>query len=114
MALARIKKGDMVQVISGREKGKTGKVLEFLTKREKVLVEHLNKIKRHTKPKKQGEPGGIVEKEAALPLSVVMPLCPKCNKGVRVVTKIVQEKKETLKVRVCAHCEEPLQTMKKK
>lgn len=106
MALARIKKGDMVQVISGRDKGKTGKILDLLTKKERVLVEHLNMVKHHTKPRKQGEQGGIIEKEAGLPISVVMPFCKKCNKGVRVKTKLDKSKN---KQRVCVKCETSLE-----
>ena len=101
MVLARIKKGDMVQVISGRDKGKTGKILDLLTKKERVLVEHLNMMKRHTKPRKQGEQGGIIEKEAGLPVSVVMPYCAKCGKGVRVKIKLDKSKN---KHRACAKC----------
>lgn len=109
MALARIKKGDTVQVSSGRERGKTGKVLAILTKKERVLVERLNMVKRHLKPSQQAQQGGIVEKEAALPLSSVMPFCPKCNKGVRVFAKITKDKK---KVRACQSCEETLDMKK--
>lgn len=105
MALARVKKGDTVQVISGREKGKTGKIMEILTKKERVLVEHLNIVKRHTRPQSQTKKGGILEKEAPLPLSVVMPVCPQCKKGVRVAVKIL---KGNEKVRVCAKCGENL------
>lgn len=101
--MARVKKGDMVQVMSGREKGKTGKVLEILTKKERVLVERLNMVKRHMKQKKAGE-GGILEKAAPLAWSAVMPVCPKCNKGVRVKLKITAKGKEEEKVRICAKC----------
>lgn len=108
MALARLKKGDTVQVISGREKGKTGKILEILNKKERVLVEHLNMVKRHTKPRSQTDKGGIIEKEAALPFSVVMPFCTKCKKGVRVATKVLKDEK----TRVCAKCGENLESKK--
>ena len=107
MALARIKKGDTVMILSGREKGKTGKILEILTKKGRVLVEHLNMIKKHTKPQSQKKQGGILEKEAPLPFSVVVPFCPKCKKGVRVAMKIVKEKK----IRVCAACKESLDSL---
>lgn len=111
MTIARVKKGDMVQVISGREKGKTGKVLEILTKKERVLVERLNMVKRHMKQKKAGE-GGILEKAAPLAWSVVLPLCPKCNKGVRVKLKITAKGKEKEKVRICADCQTVLEPKK--
>ena len=71
MTMALIKKGDTVMVISGRERGKTGKVLEILTKKERVLVERLNMVKRHLKPTQKDKQGGILEKEASLALSVV-------------------------------------------
>lgn len=109
MALARIKKGDMVQVSSGHERGKTGKVLAILTKKERVLVERLNMVKKHMKPSQQAQQGGIVEKEAALPLSAVNLFCPKCNKGVRVFTKVAKDKK---KARACQSCEEILDVKK--
>lgn len=112
MTLARIKKGDTVQVISGREKGKSGKVLEILTHEERVLIEKLNMVKRHLKPQQKTQ-GGILEKEAPLALSAVMPFCPKCNKGVRVRTKVVADKKKNeVKNRVCAKCGETLETKK--
>lgn len=106
MSLARIKKGDTVMVMAGRDQGKTGKVLELLTGEERVLVEHLNMVKRHLKPQQKAKQGGILEKEAPLALSVVMPFCPKCNKGVRMATKAAS--KEGKKTRVCAVCEEKL------
>ncbi|MBI5300027.1 MAG: 50S ribosomal protein L24 [Deltaproteobacteria bacterium] len=109
MSLARIKKGDTVQVISGREKGKTGKILAIITKKERALVEHLNMIKRHTRPQSQTKTGGIIEKEAALPLSVMMPFCPKCKKGVRVSAKVLKDHSKT---RVCAKCGENLDNKK--
>jgi len=109
MALARIKKGDTVMVISGREKGKTGKVLEILAKEERILIERLNMVKRHMRPSQKDKQGGILEKEAPLAMSVVMPLCPKCNKGVRVSTKVA---KDGTKIRVCPQCEEKLDVKK--
>ncbi len=111
MTIARIKKGDMVQVTSGRERGKSGIILEMLTQEEKALVEHLNRMKRHVKAKSQKDPGGIIEKEAPLPLSVLMPFCPKCNKGVRVK---VEADKEGNKIRLCSRCGEGLDSKGKK
>lgn len=113
MALQRIKKGDTVFVISGREKGKHAKVLEILSKTEKVLVERLNLVKRHMRPNQKNQQGGIVEKEAPLALCVVMPYCLKCNKGVRVRTKIEKDKKGKItKSRICAKCGESLEGKK--
>lgn len=96
-------------MISGHERGKTGKVLKILTKEERILVERLNRVKRHMKPSQKAQQGGILEKEAPLPLSAVMPFCPKCNKGVRVFAKVVKDKK---KMRICRNCEEPLDIKK--
>lgn len=110
MTLARIKKGDTVQVMAGREKGKQGLVLEILTNKERALVEHLNMVKRHLKPRSQKDQGGILEKEAALPLSILMPFCRKCNKGVRLKIKAAKEGK---KMRVCIRCGEILEVKKK-
>ena len=78
----RIKKGDKVVVISGREKGKEGKVLSTDPKAGTVIIEGVNFIQRHTKPRKQGEEGGIIKREAALNASKVMRVCPKCGKQV--------------------------------
>lgn len=111
MTLARIKTGDMVQVMSGREKGKSGKILEILLKKERALVEGLNKVKRHLRPRSQKDQGGILEKEAPLPLSVVMPFCLKCNRGVRVKTR---SSKKGEKERICARCGGSLEVQTKK
>ena len=78
-----IKKNDQVQVISGRDKGKTGKVLLVDSKKLRITVEKVNMVKRHTKPTQGSPQGGIVEKESALHYSKVLLFCGKCNKGVR-------------------------------
>ena len=109
MSLARIKKGDMVQVSWGRERTKLGKVLSILAS-GRVLVEGLNKMKKHSKPNKQNQQGGIIEKEAPIAIAALLPYCTKCKKGVRVASKMVKGKKEEKKTRVCVHCEEPLDT----
>ena len=95
-----VKKGDTVVVLSGKDKGKQGKVLEVMPKSGKVVVEKVNVVSRHTKPRKQGETGGIVQREAAMYASKVQVVCPKCNKGTRVAHKIEGGKK----TRVCKHC----------
>jgi large subunit ribosomal protein L24 len=105
MALARIRKNDMVVVIAGRERGKTGKVLRVLHERGRVLVEHVNLIKRHQKARGVQSPGGIVEREASINLSNVQPLCGKCNKPARVGTR----RTATDAVRVCRRCGEQLE-----
>jgi len=95
-----VKKDDTVVVISGKDKGKKGKVLAVFPKEGKVLVEGVNIRTMHKKPKSAQEQGGRMEKESSIYASKVMPFCGKCNKGVRVAHKIDGEKK----VRVCAKC----------
>lgn len=93
-----IKKGDTVMVINGDDKGKKGKVLEVSPKEGKVIVEGLNMVKKHVKPRKMGDPGGIIEAEGALYASKVMVVCPHCNKPTRVGHKILAD---GTKERVC-------------
>ena len=95
-----VKKGDTVIVLSGKDKGKTGKVLGTVPSERKVVVEGINKVTCHIKPRKQGETGGIVQREAAMYASKVQVVCPKCNKGTRIAHKIENGKKS----RVCKHC----------
>ena len=95
-----VKTGDNVMVISGKDKGKTGKVLQTSPKEGKVIVEGLNMVTKHVKPRRQGEEGGIVKREAAIAACKVQVVCPKCNKGTRVAHKIEGDKK----IRVCKHC----------
>jgi large subunit ribosomal protein L24 len=89
-------------VIAGRERGKTGKVLKVLPDRMAVVVERMNMVKRHSKPRGQ-QPGGIVEKESPIHISNVMVMCEKCNRPVRIGHKILAEGR---KVRVCVRCGE--------
>ena len=95
-----VKKNDTVVVLSGKDKGKKGKVLSVDPQSRKVVVEKVNVASRHQKPRKQGEEGGIIQKETPLYASKVMTVCPKGNKPTRVAHKIVDGKK----VRVCKHC----------
>lgn len=88
-----LKKGDLVEVIAGKEKGKQGKILKVYPKDSKVLVEGLNKVKRHTKPSQANPQGGIVEKEAKLHYSNVLAVDPKTNKGGRLGVKESEGKK---------------------
>jgi large subunit ribosomal protein L24 len=88
MALARIRKGDTVIVISGKDKGKTGKVLRVIPEADRVVVEKINVIKRHTKPTPMQREGGIVEREAPIHASKVMPVDPSTGKGTRVRTRV--------------------------
>ena len=96
-----IKKDDLVVVLSGKDKGKQGKVLEVMPKSGKVVVEKINVVSRHTKPRKQGEEGGIVKKEAPIYACKVMRVCPKCNKPTRPASKVGADGK---RVRVCKKC----------
>ncbi len=95
-----IKKGDTVVVLSGKDRGKQGKVMGSVPKTSKVVVEGINMVTCHVKPRKQGETGGIVKREAAIASSKVQVVCPKCSKGTRVAHKIENGKS----VRVCKHC----------
>ena len=96
----RIKKGDTVQVLSGNDKGKTGEVLEVMPKTQRVIVKGINIRKKHIKPRKQGEEGGIVPVECSIHSSKVNVVCPKCNKA----TRVGVEKEGKDKVRVCKKC----------
>ena len=95
-----VKKNDTVVVLSGKDKGKQGKVLSVNPEAGKVVVEGVSVATRHQKARRQGEEGGIVKKETPIYACKVMTVCPKCNKGTRVAHKIVDGKK----VRVCKHC----------
>jgi large subunit ribosomal protein L24 len=96
-----IKKDDAVVVLTGKDKGKKGKVLAVMPKSSKIIVEGINMVSRHTKPRKQGEEGGIIRKEAPLYACKVMRVCPKCDKPTRPAHKILADGK---KVRVCKKC----------
>ena len=101
-----IRKNDVVQVISGREKGKSGKVLRVDRKSGRVTVEKLNMVKRHVKPSQKSPQGGISEKELPLHYSKVLLMCPKCNRGVRHGIEFKAEKK----LRVCKRCKGTLES----
>jgi len=103
MGKVNIKKNDQVVVIAGREKGKKGRVVEVDRDKGRVLVEKVNMIKRHTKPGGQTRQGGIIEKEGPLAISNVMLFCQKCNKGVRVSRKRLDDGSG---VRLCGACGE--------
>lgn len=99
--MLRIKRNDDVIVIAGKEKGKRGKVLRVIQEKGRVLVEGVNKVKRHTKPSRGFPEGGIIDKESALDVSNVMLFCSHCNKGARYRSNLTQDGR---KVRVCVHC----------
>ena len=95
-----IKKDDKVIVLSGKDKGKEGKILSADPKALKVIVEGVNVATKHQKPRKQGEEGGIIKVETPIYASKVQLVCPKCGKATRVAHKIEGDKK----IRVCKHC----------
>ncbi len=97
----RIKKGDTVIVLSGKDKGKKGKVLEVLPKEGKVIIERVNVVKRHQRPSRDFQ-GGIIEKALPLRVSKVMLVCPRCSEPARVKKKEMEGKM----VRACARCGE--------
>ena len=80
----KIKKGDKVQVLSGNDKGKTGEVMSVIPKTNKVIVKGVNIRKKHVKPRKQGEEGGIISVECAIPAAKVNVVCSKCGKATRI------------------------------
>ena len=96
----KIKKDDKVIVLSGKDKGKQGKILSADPKAMKVVVEGVNVATKHQKPMKQGQEGGIIKVETPIYASKVQLVCPKCDKGTRVGYKLV----DGTKVRVCKHC----------
>ena len=79
-----VKKNDMVMVIAGKAKGKSGKVMKVFPEKGRVLVENLNVVKRHSRPTRANSEGGIIEKEAPIAISNVMPVCPKTGKPTRI------------------------------
>jgi large subunit ribosomal protein L24 len=107
----RVKKGDLVQVLSGKDRGKQGRVLEARPRERRVVVENLNTVKRHTRPRPvrntsrmggpQIEPGGVITKPAPLPVANVMVVCPTCKRPTRVGMHVKDVKGETVRVRVC-------------
>ena len=105
--MSNIKKGDRVIVISGRDKGKSGEVLRVLRDVERVVVQGVNMVKRHTKPTQRSPRGGIIEKEAGLPASNVSLWCAKCSAARRAKAEIDANGK---KRRVCVKCSTAFET----
>lgn len=103
--MMRIIKNDTVKVISGNQKGKVGKVLKVYPKSDRVIVEKVRLVKRHTRKRSAQDKGGIVEKEAPIHISNVMLVCPKCSKPTRTGIGQLADGK---KVRVCKSCNEML------
>jgi len=99
----RIKREDIVLIIAGKDKGKKGKVRQVMPRDGVLIIEGINIIKRHMKPRGQARQAGIIEREAPIRISNVMLLCPKCNKPVRVGSGILEGGK---RARVCGKCNE--------
>jgi large subunit ribosomal protein L24 len=107
----KVRKGDVVQMITGKDRGKQGRVLEARPGDKRVVVENLNMVKRHQRPRPMKDPsrmgapqiipGGIIEKAAAVPVSNVMVVCPTCNRPTRIGMVEKQIKGQTVRVRVC-------------
>jgi large subunit ribosomal protein L24 len=116
----KIRKGDVVQVLTGKDRGKQGRIIEADPKRRRVIVENLNVVKRHRKPRPmkdssrmgqtQIQPGGVFDVSAAIEVSNVMVVCPTCNRATRVGYETRESKDGRVKVRVCkrADCGEVL------
>ena len=100
MNTMNVKKGDTVVVISGKDKGKKGKILVSYPTNERVVVQNANMITKHVKPRRQGEPGGRIEKEGTIHVSNVKIVCPKCDQPTRIGHKVENGKK----VRICKKC----------
>ena len=99
----KIKKGDTVLIISGKDKGKKGKILEVFPKEERILVEGVNLMKKHQRPRKAGEKGQIIELPKPIDISNAELICSKCGKATRVGYK-PKTKDQKLKIRICKKC----------
>lgn len=104
MAL-KLRKNDNVMVIAGKERGTTGKILKVLSEKDRAIIERLNLVKRHTKPRGPQQPGGILEKEASIHISNLMLMCDRCNAPIRFGHKVLGDGK---KVRICRRCGETI------
>ena len=103
MGHSHVRRGDTVGVIAGKERGKRGKVLQVLRESGRVVIEHLNMIKRHQRPTPKLRQGGIIEREGPLAVSNVLVICGRCDRPVRTGIKILADQR---KVRVCKRCGE--------
>jgi large subunit ribosomal protein L24 len=103
--MSHFTRNDQVIVIAGDDRGKTGRVLKVLREESRLIVEKVNFVKRHTKPRGQRVQGGILEKEAPIHVSNVMHLCPKCQTGVRITMKPASDGRRE---RYCSRCGETI------
>ena len=101
--MARITRNQIVKVLAGKDRGKTGKVLKVFPKEDRLLVEGINLIKRHTRQTKQDKKGGIIQKESPVQISNVILICKRCNKPTKVGMKIMNDGS---RVKVCKKCKE--------
>jgi large subunit ribosomal protein L24 len=101
----RIKRGDKVVILAGKDKGKTGKVLKVFPKEMRAIVEGVNLVKKHIRRRGENEPGGIKEIPAPLHISNLVLFCSNCNRGVRFGIRILEDKS---KIRVCKRCQQPI------
>jgi len=104
----KIKKGDTVLIISGKNRGKKGKVLKVFPQEERIIVEGANLRKKHVRPRKAGEKGQIIEMPAPFHVSNVKIICPKCKQAARIGYKIILKDKEKSKSRICKKCEQEI------
>lgn len=100
----KVKKGDTVLIISGKDSGRTGKILKSLPKEQKILVEGMNLRKKHVRPKREGEKGQVVEIPAPMQVSNIKIICPKCGKATRVGYKTEKD----VKKRICKKCSQEI------
>ena len=110
-ATMRIRKGDLVHMLAGKDRGKQGRVIEARPRERRVIVENLNVVKRHTRPKPLRDtsrmggaamtPGGVIDKASPVPVSNVMLVCPTCNRPTRVGMTTKEVKGREVRVRVC-------------
>jgi len=103
--MLKIKKNDKVRIIKGKDRGKLGKVLRIEPGKDRLYVEGTNIVKKHTRQKDQGKPGGIIKKEGPIKISNVKLICPNCGKPVRVGFKV---KESGEKVRICRRCSQQI------
>ena len=100
----KVKKGDSVLIIAGKDKGRTGKIMKSLPKELKVLIEGINLKKKHVRPKREGEKGQVVQIPAAMDISNIKLICPKCGKATRVGYSIEKD----VKKRICKKCKQEI------
>ena len=111
MPTVKVRKGDLVQMLTGKDRGKQGRIIESRPHERRVIVENLNVVKRHTRPQPMKEssrmggtqmtPGGVISKSSAVPISHVMLVCPTCNRPTRIGMTTKEVKGREVRVRVC-------------